>query len=194
MARHPHLLLEGKMSGKLRWMTLIVALTLVVFTLQSNLVFSADEPQKDISDHPGCPYCGMNRGQWAHSRMLIEYDDGTAVGLCSLRCAAVDMVNNIDKFPKKIGVGDYGTKALLDAETAVWVIGGDLPGVMTKRAKWAFKDPAAAEAFIKAHGGQKGDLNAAIEAAYDDINQDTKMIRERRKAKRMQSQPGGDKK
>lgn len=182
------------MSRKFRWMTVIVALTLFALAFQSNLVFSADEPQKDIKDHPSCPYCGMNRQQWAHSRMLIEYDDGTAVGFCSLRCAAVDMVNNIDKFPKKIGVGDYNTKALLDAETAVWVIGGDQAGVMTKRAKWAFKDPAAAEAFIKGHGGTKGDLNAAIEAAYDDINQDTKMIRERRKAKRMQSQPAGDKK
>lgn len=36
-------------------------------------------------------------------------------------------------------VGDYNTKRLIDAEKAVWVIGGGKQGVMTKRAKWAFE-------------------------------------------------------
>jgi nitrous oxide reductase accessory protein NosL len=59
----------------------------------------------------------------------------------------------IDRTPKAIRVGDRATKALIDAEKAIWVIGGDAPGVMTKRAKWAFADRATAEEFVRVHGG-----------------------------------------
>jgi len=36
-------------------------------------------------------------------------------------------------------VGDFGTKKLIDAEKALWVLGGSKPGVMTKRGKWALR-------------------------------------------------------
>jgi copper chaperone NosL len=55
---------------------------------------------------------------------------------------------------------------------------------MTKRAKWAFEDRAAADAFVKANGGTIATFDEAIRAAYDDMYQDTKMIREKRKAMR----------
>ena len=141
---------------------------------------------QDIEKHPGCKYCGMDRNMFGHSRMLVVYDDGSELGACSLHCVAVDMAVHIDKFPKTIQVGDFNTKQLIDAEKAVWVLGGDKPGVMTKRAKWAFADKAAAESYIKANGGQLADFEAVIKAAYEDMYADTKMIRDRRKAKRMQ--------
>ena len=84
--------------------------------------------------------------------MLVVYDDGTEVGVCSLHCAAIDLAINIDKTPKTIYVGDFNTKKLIDAEQAFWVIGGNKPGVMTKRAKWAFEKKADAEAFIRRKG------------------------------------------
>src|SRR5512136_3014785 len=86
----------------------------------------------DVAHHMNCTYCGMDRAKFAQSRMLIEYDDGSAVATCSIHCAAVDLANNIDKTPKAIMVGDCGTKELIDAEKAFWVIGGSKPGVMTK--------------------------------------------------------------
>jgi copper chaperone NosL len=141
---------------------------------------------QDMDKHPGCKYCGMDRKMFGHSRMLVVYDDGSELGACSLHCVAVDMAVHIDKFPKAIQVGDFNTKQLIDAEKAVWVLGGDKPGVMTKRAKWAFADKAAAESYIKANGGQLADFEAVIKAAYEDMYADTKMIRDRRKAKRMQ--------
>jgi len=66
--------------------------------------------QEDIKKYPSCKYCGMNREQFAHSRMLVEYDDGSSVATCSIHCLAVDLALNIDKTPKSIQVGDYGTK------------------------------------------------------------------------------------
>ena len=56
----------------------------------------------------------MDREQFAHSRILITYDDGSEVGLCSLHCAAIDLSLNLDKTPKSIAVGDYNAKKLTD--------------------------------------------------------------------------------
>jgi copper chaperone NosL len=70
----------------------------------------------------------MNREMFAHSRMVVEYVDGTTVGVCSLHCVAIDLALNIDKSPKMIMVGDYTSKSLLDAEKAVWVMGGKKMG------------------------------------------------------------------
>jgi nitrous oxide reductase accessory protein NosL len=142
--------------------------------------------QDDIKEIGECLYCGMDRGKFAHSRMLIRYEDGTSVGTCSVHCAAVNLSVNIDKTPKDIVVGDYGTKKLIDAEKAVWVIGGNKMGVMTKRAKWAFEKNEDAENFVKENGGQIATFDDAIKASYEDMNADTKMIRERRKMKKMQ--------
>jgi copper chaperone NosL len=146
---------------------------------------------EDIQKYHDCKYCGMDRQQFAHSRMLIEYTDGSGFGSCSIHCLAVDLAQNIDKTPKAIMVGDYGTKKLIDAEKAYWVIGGNKPGVMSGRAKWAFADQSAAEAFIKENGGKPASFDDAMKATYEDMYTDTKVIRERRAKKRqmMQQQP-----
>jgi copper chaperone NosL len=140
----------------------------------------------DIQQAPSCKYCGMNRETFAHSRMFIEYDDGTKMGTCSLHCAIVDLALNLDKNPKSIWVGDYGTKVLIDAENATWVIGGKKPGVMTKNAKWAFAKKEDAEKFIQDQGGRLASFDEAVEAAHQDLYNDTRMIRERRKMRKMQ--------
>jgi copper chaperone NosL len=158
-----------------------VAFALVLFTGTFFMALA----QEDIQKIASCKYCGMDRAKFAHSRMLIEYEDGTSVGTCSIHCVAVDLALNIDKTPKTIGVGDYNTKALIDAEKAVWVIGGNKPGVMTKRAKWAFADKGAADAFVKENQGKVATFDEAMKATYEDMNDDTKMIRERRKMRQM---------
>jgi copper chaperone NosL len=149
--------------------------------------FSAD----DVAKHRNCPYCGMDRHMYSHSRMLVAYEDGTEVGLCSLHCLALDLALNLDKTPKAIHVGDFGTKKLIDAEQAFWVIGGTKPGVMSKRAKWAFEKKADAEAYAQQNGGELGTFETALKAAYEDLYLDTKMIRERRKMRRQQMQQSG---
>jgi len=154
----------------------------IIFLTFCTLLFA----QGDVQKHGSCNYCGMNLEQFSHSRMLIVYDDGTEAGVCSLHCAAVDLALKLDKTPGSIHVGDMNTKKLIDTEKAFWVIGGDRPGVMTKRAKWAFENKADAELFIKGHGGTLITFDDAIKASYEDMYTDTKMIRERRKMKRMQ--------
>jgi len=140
----------------------------------------AMDQMADIAQHEACQYCGMKRQMFAHSRMLIEYNDGSNVALCSLHCGALDLANQLDKMPQAIKVGDYNTKELIDAETAAWVLGGSVMGVMTKRAKWAFGEKAAAEKFAAENGGEVVDFEAAVNAAFQDMYQDTRMIRMKR--------------
>jgi len=140
----------------------------------------AMEQMADIAKHPSCAYCGMDRQKFAQSRMEIDYANGGSVGLCSLHCAALELANQMDKMPEAIKVGDHNSKELIDAEQAAWVMGGSAKGVMTGRAKWAFADKAAAEKFIVANGGELVDFEAAVNGAYQDMYQDTRMIRMKR--------------
>jgi copper chaperone NosL len=149
---------------------------MLVFLAGSSIVLA----QEDVDTYSSCKYCGMKRGMFSHSRMLLTYDDGSKLGTCSIHCVAVDLALNIDRTPKTIQVGDYNTKSLIDAENAAWVIGGSKPGVMTKRAKWAFKKQDDAAAFIKANGGTAATFDEAMKATYEDMYSDTKMIRVKR--------------
>ena len=110
--------------------------TLLATVLMSLLVLSfagLSLAQEDVKIAPSCKYCGMDRTKYAHSRMMVTYDDGTKVGTCSLHCLALDLSINIDKTPLIIEVGDYFNKRFIDAEKAYWVIGGNKPGVICRK-------------------------------------------------------------
>jgi hypothetical protein len=154
---------------------------LICLLLGVGFVFAGDAD--DIAKHPQCPYCGMDRAKFAHSRMFFQYDKGE-IGFCSIRCAAVDMALILDKVPTYYGVGDFNTKKLINAEKAFWVIGGDKMGVMTREAKWAFATKKDADAFIKAHGGKHATFEQAFEAAYAGMYKDNQMVRKKRQMMR----------
>ncbi|MDH4220085.1 MAG: nitrous oxide reductase accessory protein NosL [Candidatus Aminicenantes bacterium] len=141
----------------------VYILTIVLVLFAGLLCFA----QEDIQKHPTCQRCGMDRLKFAHSRMLIEYEDGTTAGTCSIRCTAVDLELNKDKTAKTLMVGDYYSKELIDAKTAFWVIGGSKPGIMTKRAKWAFQKKEDAEKFIVENGGDIANFEQALKVAQE---------------------------
>lgn len=161
----------------------VKVLVIVVCFLLAGVAFA--QGKEDIQVHKACKLCGMDRGGFDFSRMLIEYEDGTIAGVCSIHCAAIDLANNIDRAPKTIKVGDFNSRQLIDAEKAVWVVGGSKPGVMTRRGKWAFEGKDAAETFLKTNQGTIAAFEEAMKMAYEDMYDDTKMIREKRKMKRM---------
>jgi nitrous oxide reductase accessory protein NosL len=147
--------------------------------------FAGAQSKEDIDVHKDGKYCGMSRGMFDFSRMLIEYEDGSTVAVCSAHCAAVELANSIDKTPKAIKVGDFNSKLLINAEKAFWVVGGSKPGVMSKRGKWAFEKKEDADAFLKTNQGSMVVFEEAMKMSYEDMYDDTKAIRERRKMKRM---------
>lgn len=91
----------------------------------------------DVTRHPACPHCGMDREKFAHSRILT-YRDGSESGTCSLHCAALELAVRLDKTPTAIQVADFNTLRLLDAEKAAWVIGEAKPGMMTPGGQMGF--------------------------------------------------------
>lgn len=169
----------------------ILSFTLIALFLFSSQLIAAEH--MDQEEHASCNYCGMNRVKFAQSRMLIEYSDKSSVGTCSLHCAAVEFAISIDKTPEAIKVGDFNSKQLIDAENAVWVIGGEKPGVMTMRGKWAFAEQSAAEKFVATNGGIIVGFDKAMKAAYEDMYKDTMMIRNKRKMKKMKMHQMGKK-
>lgn len=151
------------------------------------------EPLVDeLEKYPRCPYCGMDRRQWHHSRHLVHYDDGRVDGTCSIHCTAIALAVNMDLGPQAIYAADFGSdagiKPLIDVSDAIYLIGSALPGTMSARSKMAFADAAAAELARSAQGGDLDDFDAALLAAYQDMAQDTVMIRKRRAERRARMQ------
>ncbi len=161
---------------------ILLFVLLAGWLIQTGWVFG----QTDIKKYPSCPLCGMDRKQYSYSRMLIEYAEGLARGTCSLHCTASEMTVNRDKTLKGLKVADYNSRKLLPAEKAFWVIGGSKTGVMTRRAKWAFREQKEAMAFIKENNGRLADFQQAMRATFEDMYGDIKMIRERERKRQLE--------
>jgi len=122
----------------------------------------------DIDEYRSCNNCGMDRKAYGYSRVLVNYRDGSRVGVCSLHCAVTDIDANKVRDVASVMVADRDTRSLIDAEKAIWVIGGKKRGVMTQRAKWAFATKDAAQAFVDSNGGVITSWEAAMLAARED--------------------------
>ena len=109
-----------------------------------------------------CGVCGMDRTMFAQSRMRITYADGSSAGTCSIHCAAENLQKNPGKKIGSLQVADYGTRLLIDAKRATWVIGGAKSGVMTALPKWAFAKKEDAQAFVKTNGGRLARFDQAL--------------------------------
>jgi len=138
------------------------------------LSWSAGPAADDIDEHRSCIHCGMDRKAYGFSRMLVQYEDGTSAGVCSLHCAVIELNANKERTVKSLLVADRGTRELIVADKAVWVMGGSKRGVMTTRPKWAFASRAAAEAFIEKYGGAIVNWSEALAAAREDLAQEVR--------------------
>lgn len=142
----------------------------------------------ELKKYPRCPYCGMARKMWNFSRHLVHYDDDLVDGTCSIHCLALSLALNIDRGPKAIYAADFGSgeriKPLIDVDNAIYLVGSDLPGTMTRESKRAFSSRKAAERTKNIHGGELMNFERALTRAFLNMAQDTIMIRKKRAAKR----------
>jgi len=107
----------------------------------------------------------MDRIRFARSRMLIEREDGSSTGVCSLSCALGALEGPQGSPVRALRVADRAhPETLVEARACTWVIGGDLPGVMARTATWAFADAGEARAFARRHGGRVAGFEAACGA------------------------------
>ncbi len=145
----------------------------------------------ELDKYPRCPYCGMSRRQFHHTRHLIHYDDDRADGTCSLHCAAVSLSLNLDRGPRVIHAADAGAerepRPLVDADAAHYVIDPSRRGTMSRVRKWAYAERDVAEAA----GGRVVGFQEALTATYLDMAKDTAAIRRMRAEKRRRGAENG---
>jgi copper chaperone NosL len=156
------------------------------------------DPQASVNDidkYAKCPYCGMDRKQYHHSRMLIQYSDDLPDGTCSLHCAAISLSLNVDREPKALWVGDNAVpgdvKPLVEVDKATFLVGSKLPGVMTANSKVAYGTEEAARAAQATNGGELVKFDQALLIAYTDMSKDVSRIRKMRaeRKRKMMEQP-----
>lgn len=147
-----------------------------------------DPLSDDLAKYPKCPYCGMDRTQWGHSRHLIQYDDDLVDGTCSIHCLAISLSLNLDRGPKAIYAADFGAdadpKPLVPVDAATYLVGSSLKGTMSSVSKMAFADRALAETAKAANGGELMGFDEALTQTYAGMAKDTVMVRKRRAEKR----------
>ena len=148
-----------------------------------------DNPlEEELQKYPKCPYCGMDRTQWQHSRHLVQYDDNLVDGTCSIHCLAISLSLNLDRGPKAIYAADYGSeeeiKPLVEVDNATYLIGSDLKGTMAKQSKMAFASADFAKTVREKHKGELGSFDDALRVTYLNMQNDIMMIRKRRVERR----------
>lgn len=152
--------------------------------LLEHLVVDADPATDNIKKFKRCIYCGMSLKKWSHTRHLVQYEDDSSEGTCSIRCMTISLSLNLDRLPKNIWVGDAGSdaeiKPLIKVDDAHYAIEVGKMGTMTANRKWAYADKSKAQAT----GGKVVSFDEAIVAAYTDQATDTLVIRKRREEKR----------
>ena len=122
-----------------------------------------------------CPLCGMNLKMYHQTSNRLTFSDGTKVQTCSIFCAAQiyeRRAAEIDRWE----VVDYETKGWIDARKAHWLIGSDIPGVMTAIGKIAFLSREDVQRYQKKHGGTIGNFDDALNRTLSDMGSDRKMI------------------
>jgi len=144
--------------------------------------------EDELSKYRSCPYCGMNRTKWHHSRHLVQYDDGLVDGTCSIHCLAISLSLNLDRGPKAIYAADFGSdakiKPLVEVDKARYLVGSKLKATMSKKSKVAFASADSAKMAQTSNGGELASFDEALRESYMGMANDTMAIRKRRAERR----------
>lgn len=126
-----------------------------------------------------CPVCDMKLESGELGVAAIVFEDGKVVGFD----AAGDLFRYYfthEKYHadsakiKNAYVTDYGTKKLIDAKQATYVLGAKLKAVMGPEA-FPFADKAAAEKFKSDHNGKK--IASFSEVSLEDLTVKKKTLK-----------------
>ncbi len=103
-----------------------------------------------------CGNCGMPSQEYPQFHSHIKTEADKEVWFCSTRCMFIATLKpqSIFKNPSEIKVMDYYDNKMIDAKSAFYVTGSDVPGPMGPDLI-PHKDKEAAEAFMKEHKGKE---------------------------------------
>jgi nitrous oxide reductase accessory protein NosL len=127
---------------------LIVLVTLVGCqkeSSQKNAVYE-NPSVKSITKKMGCANCRMNLEKFIQTGHAIQTEDGNNYYYCSINCSTLgwnrNNYSNASVFAIDKKSGEY-----TPVKSVYYVIGSNLPAVMSKVSKYAFKDSTLAEQF-----------------------------------------------
>ncbi len=124
-----------------------------------------------------CPICGMHLGMFYKTSHAAEFKDGSTKQYCSIHCLVDDMEEHGHKKDvKAVKVVDVNSLKLIDARTAVYVVGSKVKGTMTMQSKYAFATQGEAKAFAEKNGGNINTYNQAYNAAKSEFSKDSAMV------------------
>ena len=153
----------------------IYLIAVVFIILWINFLLSPSSNVKAREEPRWCPLCGMSLKMYHQTSNRLTFSDETKVQTCSIFCTA----QFYEKRPTEIErweVVDYATKMFMDAKKAHWLIGSDIPGVMTAVSKLAFLTMDDAKKYQQKHGGTIGTFDDALNRTLSDMGSDRKMI------------------
>lgn len=154
--------------------------------------------EDELEAHPRCVICNMDRRKFHFARHLIVYGDDLVQGTCSIHCAAECMLHERRRGFANILAPDYGQtmnpRPLFEAAAATYLIGSDLPGVMTPVSKVAFADPGLAQQAQSVYGGELGSFSTALNASFAETAASLlrRYANDRERAARRARQPGSN--
>jgi len=105
-----------------------------------------------------CPVCSMDIHKFYKTSHALKHKDGKEEHFCSMVCLKKGM-----KAGDSIYVANAKTGKMINAKSAVYVIGSDVPSTMgAAKSKVAFASKSDAQAFQKKHGGVIGSFADAL--------------------------------
>ena len=109
-----------------------------VFLLVMGVALAAAAPAH-AAEKPreGCSVCGMWIDQYRHTRHVLVLRDRTQLTFCSLACAGKYLKEKASNVVS-VQAADYLTADLVDARKASYVLGSDVPPVMSSTSTVAF--------------------------------------------------------
>lgn len=156
-----------KKQGLIMKKKLIFTVVITVAAIVAVYAFGFGTPQ-DLAQYPDCLNCGMSRKSCAHTRIVVEYIDGTRRAECSLHCLLADLVNQSGREPKKMQAADYNDRILVEAEKCWWVRYDNAVECRGSKVLLAYRTERGADDFITSFGGNKLNFDEALKIAYLD--------------------------
>ena len=139
--------------------------TLLLLLTLSLALFAFDKSYSNgkIMGKSSCSICSMSIKKFYKTSHAVVYNDGKKEHFCSMSCLAKVMKKRKDI--KTTYVADASTGKLINAKSATYIIGSDVPSTMgAKNSKLAFASKSSAKAFQKKHGGNIGSFAIALKS------------------------------
>lgn len=161
-----------------------VILSTSLLNAQDNKMFQTVKPSEatlvktDSSKH-FCNVCGMHLTKFYKTSHATTFKNGHKEQYCSIRCQAQIHNDHADKI-KKVEVVDTKSLKLVDAKTAIYVVGSSKKGTMSPISKYAFEKKEDALAFQKKFGGTLHSFDETLQIAKESFTKDTMSITKKR--------------